>query len=382
MSEQKTHELDFEQACNDVIYLCKCAVNGVAADREAVGAMDLDAVFELACAHRLASAVAMGLESAGCEDKRVAVAIVAAQRKDIIFAHAQAEVTKALEEAGIWYALLKGAVLKGLYPKFGMREFADCDILFDAARAEDVRAIMEGLAFSTEDYGHGDHDIYYRQPVLNFEMHRSLFDPASHDAALCAYYENVEARLVGEGFGKRFSNEDFYLYILAHEHKHYVAAGTGLRSVLDTYVYLSAVELDMAYVAAEAEKLGLREFEEKNRSLALHVFGGGELAGDEAEMLAYIMSSGAYGTMAHYVSSEIRKGGGSKLRYVLKRLSVPVSRKNKRYDMFAEQYPFFYEHKALLPVLPFYRVVQKLGEGKVLHEVRLVRDSKGEGFPE
>ena len=110
-------DVNHEQTCKDVVYLCKCALNGVAPDSEAIAAMDLDAVFAVASFHMVAAAVAMALQSGGCEDERVSEAIATSQRKTVIFDHALAGVKAGLEEAGIWYMPLKGAVLKGLYPK-------------------------------------------------------------------------------------------------------------------------------------------------------------------------------------------------------------------------------------------------------------------------
>ena len=42
------------------------------------------------------------------------------------------------EKSGIWYLPLKGAVLNGIYPQYGLRQFAKNDILFDAARWRQV----------------------------------------------------------------------------------------------------------------------------------------------------------------------------------------------------------------------------------------------------
>ena len=55
----------------------------------------------------------------------------------------------------------------------------------------------------------------------------------------------------------------FYLYVTVHEYKHYAGGGTGLRSLLDAYVSLRrhGDGMDMAYIAAEAEKLGIAEFD-------------------------------------------------------------------------------------------------------------------------
>ena len=369
------------QTAQDVIYLISCAANEEIPDKTRIAAMDLEAVYAFASHHMIAAAVAFALESAGYQDKQFSQAIAAAQRKAVIFQNILTNIKSRLEAAGIWYMPLKGAVLKELYPKYGMRQFADHDILFDASRAEDVKTIMESLGFKAEHFGSGNHDCYYKKPCLNFEMHRSLFGP-SHDEKLYTYYQYVEEKLLGDGCEKHFSSEDFYLYFLAHEYKHYAASGTGLRSLMDTYVYLNAETLDMDYVATEAEKLGIREFEEKNRTLSFHLFGNGELTDSDQRMLDYILSSGTYGTVMHAVSNKLHKNNWTKSRYLLHRFSVPVSRNNKNYDAFAGCYPFFYNHRILLPILPFYRTFRSMKEGRFSGEARAIREAKNEGLPE
>ena len=225
------------QIAQDVIYLVSCAVNDRIPDTGRIAAMDLAAVCAFASRHMIAAAAAMALQSAGCREKCFRQTAAAAQRKAVIFQKTLEDVKKGLEEAGIWYMPLKGAVLKDLYPKYGMREFADHDILFDASRAEDVKAIMEGLGFTAKRFGISYHDSYCRNPCLNFEMHRSLFSLGT-DEKLYAYYQHVEDRLISNGYEKRFTPEDFYVYMTAHEYKHYSSGGTGLRSLTDTYVYL------------------------------------------------------------------------------------------------------------------------------------------------
>ena len=73
-------------------------------------------------------------------------------------------------------------------------------------------------------------------------MHAALF----HDVScpqLSAYYGSIRDRLLpmeGKRFGFRMSSEDFYLYMLAHTYKHDSNGGTGLRSLLDVYIYRRA----------------------------------------------------------------------------------------------------------------------------------------------
>lgn len=363
------------RTARDAIYLAACAVNGTVPEADRVRTMDLDAVYALAARHLIGAVIAYALESAGVRDSRSAAAIASAMRKTALFERAWNDIKSQMEARGIWYMPLKGAVLKSYYPKYGMREFADHDILFDATRAGDVRAVMEGLGFTTERFGTSNHDIYHKPPVLNFEMHSALFGP-SHDEKLYEYYRNVEDRLLGEGCEKRFSPEDFYLYFLAHEYKHYSGGGTGLRSLLDTYILLNRAPLNMNYVAAEAERLGIAEFEQQNRALALRLLGGEALSEADGEMLDYMLSSGTYGTINHRVENRMRKHGWGKLRYMLVRFSVPVSKKNRSYAAFAGMYPLFYKHKLLLPLLPFYRTFRAMRAGRFKREAQAIRQVK------
>ena len=359
----------------NLIYLISCAVNGVKPDPERVAGMDLDAIFSLASRHMLAATVAPALKAAGIQDKRFAKALEHSALKSSTMDMEMVALFAELDAAEIWHMPLKGTVLQHLYPVYGMRQMSDHDILFDAERAKDVKSIMERLGFSTEYFDEGNHDVYHKEPVSNFEMHRELFGP-SHDEKLYEYYKDVQNRLLGEGYEKHLSPEDFYLYVTAHEYKHYTGGGTGLRSVLDTYVYLQKTKLDMDYVTAEAEKLGMAEFEAANRSLAQHLFSGGELTAADKEMLEYILSSGVYGTIGHRVENTMSKHGWGKIGYALNRFFVPVSRKNKDYTAYADMYPLFYKYKILLPLLPFYRTFRSMKAGRFKAEASAIKNAK------
>lgn len=359
----------------DVIYLASCAVDETMPDPERVAGMDLDALYKLARRHMLAATVAPALKAAGVRDDRFAKALQRSVMKNVTMDAEMGVVFRALDAAGIWHMPLKGTVLQHLYPVRGMRQMSDHDILFDAKRVDDVRAIMEGLGFHTEQFGTSHHDVYHKEPVCNFEMHRMLFGP-HHDEKLYEYYRDVEKRLLGDGYEKHLSPEDFYLHVIAHDYKHYSWGGTGLRPLMDTWVYLQKVTLDMDYVTAEAEKMGMAEFEAANRSLALHVFSGAELTEAERERMDHILSSGVYGSTVHHMENMVAKCRYGKLGYALERFSVPVSKKNKSYADYARQYPFFYKYKIFLPLLPFYRTFRSMKAGRFKSEARAIKNAK------
>ncbi len=285
------------------------------------------------------------------------------------------EIFVELDAAGIWHMPLKGTILQHMYPVYGMRQMSDHDILFDAKRADDVKSIMEKLGFSVEHFGASNHDVYHKEPVSNFEMHTSLFG-SGHDEKMYKYYTDVEKRLLGDGYEKHFSPEDFYVYVTDHEYKHYSVSGTGLRSLVDTYVYLQKESLDMSYVIGEAEKLGIAEFEAANHSLAQHLFSGEELTNPDREMLDYILSSGVYGTWDHRVQNRLSKFGHGKIHYALKRFAEPLDRKSQIYQELKNKFPFFYNYKVLLPCLMVYRVFLRMKEGKLKKELESLKNAK------
>ena len=351
-----------------VIYLASCAVNEVKPDADKIAGIDFEKIFSFASYHVMGAVVAMAIESAGVKNDHVKNAISFSVRKNTFFEAANNSVLRKLEEAGIWYMPLKGAVLKNYYPRFGMREMSDHDILFDATRAEDVKRIMESLSFTTKHFGTDNHDVYYKEPLCNFEMHRGLFG-SSYDEKFYEYYAEVKSRLIkddGNNYGYHFSLEDFYVYMTAHEYKHYSVGGTGLRSLLDVYVFLKKCEglLDFDYVLSEMEKLELSEFEEKNRRLALNLFGCHELMEDDREMLKYILNSGAYGTLENSVSNKVKRFGGgtmAKMKFMLSRIFPPI-----------------YHSYLLYPFLIIYRLIKALTWRwrETLQEVKILFRSK------
>nr|MBQ4458050.1 nucleotidyltransferase family protein [Clostridia bacterium] len=338
-------------AIEGVIYLCRCAVSSSVPEADKVKRYNLEHLYNVACHHMIASMVGMTLRDAGIKDPIFDRAIAASQWKTIILNEEKCRVFEALDKAKIWHMALKGTIIRDWYPKFGMRESADCDILFDKTREEDVKAIMVDLGYTIESYGKGHHDVYLREPVTNMQMHVELFG-TGFDKRLNDYYENVYERLEGERYEKSFKPEDFYIYVLAHNHNDYSRGGCGIRSLLDTYVILKRFDFEWDYIRRETEKLGIQKFEEENRSLALHLFDDEELTDADKSRLEYMVSAGVYGTIENAVQNRVKNNGGGlsgRIRYLLERMILPM-------DVVEHSFPVFYKHKLLIPFLPLYRL--------------------------
>lgn len=324
----------------DMVYLAACGVNSVRPEQEYLNGLDIEKLYQLSHGHSLDALVGTVLKQAGVTlpngwNERISKAI----RKVVLFDAERAKLLSSMEQKGIWYLPLKGIVLKDFYPAVGMRQMSDNDILFDYSHCDEVQAYMESQGYEAVSVGVHNHDVYHKEPVYNFELHKALYGEA-HQDGWAEYYENVKDRLVvsgGTSFGYRFTDEDFYVYIVSHAYKHYAGSGTGLRTLLDFYVYLSAKEqtLDFAYIEKECKVLGIDTFERQSRELCKKVFAKDALIGEDAlkqslseeemEMLLYYLTSGAYGTLERGVENRMKqyRTNGvkcAKLRYVWDRL--------------------------------------------------------------
>ena len=349
------------KAAKNLIYMLTCAVNGITPDTARVQAMDLEQLYRLAKAHTLRAAVFIALRSAGVQDSNFHQAYNKAVRKNVMLDVERTAIFERFEQQGIWYMPLKGSILKELYPENGMREMADNDVLYDSTKQGEVKKIMLSMGYSAESVGKTHHDVYMKPPVLNFELHTLLFGAASD---FYAYYQNPKRLMKPDEdskYGFHFSDEDFYVYMLAHEYKHYSAGGTGLRSLLDCYVFLQnkGDSLDWEYIHEQTKQLDIADFEREQRELAEKVFSSvkfPELTEREQELLDYYLTSCTYGTTTRAGENMVKKlysksKSKTKLEYIWRRIFPDLNHMKT-------WFPFFYKHRLLLPIGYIWRIIR------------------------
>ena len=321
-------------------YLAACGINGIRPDRTVLGEVNAKELYRISCIHFVDALVGTAWKNTGVDlTKEWNEHILKAIRKVVLFDEERTKLFSFMEKKGIWYLPLKGIILKDYYPAVGMRQMSDNDILFDYSFCNEVQAYMESQGYEAIHVGMGNHDVYKKAPVYNFELHRALYGE-THQEGWAEYYETVKDRLVlseGTSCGYHFTDEDFYVYFTSHAYKHYAGCGTGLRTLLDFYAYLKVKEqeMDFAYIEKECDILGVAGFEKKNRSFCRKVFDGAALQGkealeeslseDEKEMLRYYLTSGAYGSSERGVVNKVKRYSekgriNSKLRYLWDRL--------------------------------------------------------------
>ena len=365
------------KAVGDLVYLVSRAVNDKKPDKEICSKMDIDEVFEAARRHSLTAAAAIALEQVMKLPETVIEEQFKAVRRLALYDIERKKILAEFEKEGIWYLPLKGIVMRRYYPKTSMREMSDNDILCDPSKMLKIKEIMESLGYTCRHFGKNHHDVYEKQPKIEFEMHRALVNKLSW-RKMAAYYEDIKDRLVKDednGYGYHMTDEDFYIFLICHVYKHYSKAGTGLRSALDVYLYDRALgdKLDREYLDRELEKLELVRFEEYIRGLSKKLFTGGELTEDETRDLCFLAESNSHGTAENLMARKLGNDDSlrAKREYVMNRL-FPTG------EYLQKKHPFVYSHKALYPLWIVYRPIKGLTRHrkKMIAEIRRVKGFK------
>lgn len=339
----------------DLIYLVYCGLNGVKLKGEQLASMHPGELYALAERHALTALVSYAVEGA-ISNERMQVWYKARQRalrNNLLLDGEGRHLCQVMDQKGIWHMRLKGSVLKDLYPRMEMRQMTDQDILFDTTRRDEMREYMLARGYDPKGYNDTHHDIYHKPPVYNIELHHTLFE-LHCDMRMVEYYRNVkEERMIPDGDGTcgfHFSDEDFYIYMVAHAYKHYSDHGVGLRSLVDVYVFDSKKpNLDWGYIQTECAKLGMAEYELICRNAARKLFRAFEpesLTAEELDMVLFCVDSNVHGDEAGFIRHELKNLStdgkkitfSQKLRYLWKR-SFPSAKWMRENDRMARKHP-------------------------------------------
>ncbi|MFQ9516370.1 MAG: nucleotidyltransferase family protein [Eubacterium sp.] len=362
----------------DMIFLVKCALHNIKPDTEWIKNYDLHNLHKMCKFHGLTAIVYTVLESAGINSgKADALTLLETWKsekekalyKTVLMDIEREHIFEFMEKKGIWHVPLKGIILKELYPREEMREMSDNDIYYDKTYQKELYAFMTERGYEPSQIGTSHHEVYKKQPVYNFEMHTSVFG-SKQNKIWIEYYQDIEKRFIKDkegSYGYHFSDEDFYIQIMAHMYKHYVEGGTGIRSLVDCYVFLKKKEdsLDWDKLKKELTTFGIADFEMKIRVLSKKIFENTDkkvchnLTEEEKEMLDYLLFSGAMGTRENKIANDLKSVECSnekikrkaKLKYFFKRIFPEM-------EFLKMNYPIAYKYKFLIPFVYIFRILK------------------------
>lgn len=332
------------------IKLAAAAVNSSPAPEKPDG-ITWDAVIDFAKKQTVLNLISYACETVKNKPEGDTLKYLREFRKQKIVVEAEQEieaedVMDRLEEMGVRHMPLKGYIVKNLYPSPDMRTMGDIDLLIDADMMQNVfdEFLPDGFRF----LGDGDLHSNLARGNAHFEFHRSLVNASYKN--LTAYFGDGFARAVRtDGYSYRYelSREDMYIFLLAHLAKHYRYGGTGIRTVLDLYVYRKAVpDLDMDYIYRETEKIGIDKFQRKAEKIADDWFGG-SFDGTFDSVSGYIISGGVYGKQGRNLVNEMINSNDS---MALGKFKSLLSMVFPNYQLMSEWFPVLKKYKFLLPV--------------------------------
>ena len=154
-----------KETAYDMLYLSACAVNGIVPDTGRIAHMNLEKLFQICQFHSFTAIVCMSLESVGIANKKFIEAKSKAIRKNILLDTEREKIFEFLEQNKIWYMPLKGVILKELYPKIGMRQMSDNDILFDETYRKDIVRFMKNKGYHLKSGINAHCDEWVKEPV-------------------------------------------------------------------------------------------------------------------------------------------------------------------------------------------------------------------------
>lgn len=269
--------------------------------------------------------------------------------RDIVQKEEFSVLKNVFNENAIKHIPLKGFELKKLYPKSDMRDMSDLDILIQNKDREKVKKLLEGLSYTTEKYGKGKDDIYYKKPIMNIEIHNSLLPESLIEKyPYLLKLNKMEKSIKIKDYTYSFSKDDILIYGIVHIAKHFEIAGTGIKSVIDWYLYSKKnfKNIDWNYVNSSLEELNLNKFYQTLIDLGKVWFEEKSHTDLTKNFEEHIFNSGAYGNINDRILNNLAKNN-NKISLVdrirtLKKMTFPT------YLVMCEQYPILKTRKKLL----------------------------------
>ena len=220
-----------------------------------------------------------------------------------------------LREQGLTPYIMKGIILRNLYPNPELRPSADEDLLI---RPEEFpryhRAMLDyGLELVNLDEDiEKAHEVAYqnKEKHLYIEVHKQPFPPESGAYGdLNTLFEGVQDRhMTVTIYGQQFETlapADHLLYLICHAYKHFLHMGVGIRQVADMALFANTYgeDIDWEYIYKACWSVGIDTFTAAlfriaHKYLTMNTIpvAFSQIEVDEQPLLEDILAGGLYGT--------------------------------------------------------------------------------------
>ena len=249
---------------------------------------------------------------------------------------------KALSDAGIHYAPLKGAILKNDYPQTRFRFMSDLDFYIKPEDRPTIRKIIESVGAKFKGTESGDEQFLFWDKI-GIEFHgRLLYRKTKAGIENYPEWEFVDEEK------DRLSDEGYALNLIGHAVHDLAGSGPGIRYILDLWIYRNRHK-PQPYWKSVNERLrrdNILEAAQNLLNLSEYLFGNGEESPLMIEMADYVLKGGLHGDYKRGLSSEAANGKALRKQLLRNRTE------------FENRYPWLKKYPFLLPIAWVMRIAQ------------------------
>lgn len=264
------------------------------------------------------------------EYKKQAVRLMSDQTKRTI---SFLQLMKEIQREGIDPIVVKGIIVRNLYPKPDLRVSADEDLIITENEFFEVDRFLKDHGYTTDYDGEGvPYEAGYKnlRTGVYLEIHTSLFEKEnevffSYDKVLEGYNDRTIHVSIDGAEIRTLSVDDHLVYLIAHFAKHFRYSGAGIRQILDIIVFTEKCfeSIDFNVVFNRLSEIGLYELADSIYDIGEEFLGFShkkvgikkkENIPDHEKLLKDIMEGGVYGraTGERLHSSSITLSDGKK----------------------------------------------------------------------
>ena len=328
---------------------------------ESLTAQELAEVYKLSKRHDLAHLVGTSLSRVGLLENAPEIAerfekeqYLAVSRYEN-FKYEINRICGVFDEEKIPYILLKGAVIRDLYPEPWMRTSCDVDILVREENFDNAVGVLCNRLGYKADGNKNFHDIdLFSESGVHLELHFSIKEDIPElDRVLSRVWDY--AHKTDEASQRYNLTGEFFLYhLIAHAAYHFVGGGCGVRPLTDIYLLKNKLDYDENALIQLCEESEIGKFYSSVCKLCACWFEGEEHTVLTDEMQKFILLGGAYGTKEAHIAARQEARGG-KGGYVMSRIFAP-------YDVLKRRYPRM-RGRAMTPIYQVRRWVDVARDG-------------------
>ncbi len=259
------------------------------------------------------------------------------------------QLSNIFEEAKIPHIMLKGAIIRNLYPQTWMRTSCDIDILVPKGNVKTaIETLCNAGYIRLKDCS--THDYNFMSPnKVHIELHYTLTQEegqlTASDKILDLVWESYVILIDGYTYRYNIIPEVFLIYHLAHMACHLVHGGCGVRPFIDLWLIKKYMIIDDEKLYSLLNQAKLLQFYKIAVDLSA-VWLENRQHGEATKRLeAFILNGGVYGTTSN--AAKVRAASGiGKMRSFFHLMFLPK-----------ENLEVIYPNLKKYPVLfPFYQI--------------------------